>query len=245
MTMPDQYVWLFGAGLFLLLWLGFFIAMPGHRRIMLMASLVIMPLGLTEPVFMQSYWTPPSLFDLAGRYGVDIESLIFCFAIAGISVSVLKGWWGFILLPTTDPVRQPQINRRFWFTLATPFVLIPGVYWLWPGNPIYWSLIAMGGGALAAFWCFYEAIPKLMIAGLIFTAIYVIPFFLIEWVAPGYVERIWSLENLSGIALLGLPLEEYLFALFFSLCANGVYLHLLWNRYGRNPVVAEPSATDA
>ena len=231
--MSEQYLWLFSSSLLLLVWLGFFIAWPDHRRIMLISSLVIMPLGLTEPVWLQTYWMPPTLFDLALNYGVDIEALIFCFAIAGISVSLLKGYWGFILLPTTDPLQRRRINRKFWFTLATPLVLIPGVYFLWPGNPIYWSLIAMGGGALAAFVCFPMAIGKLLVAASAFTVIYVIPFFIVEWLSPGYVAKFWTLENLSGWQILGLPLEEYGFAFTFSLCANGVYLHLLWNRYGR------------
>ena len=51
---------------------------------MLRASLLTMPFGLTEALFVPRYWDPPSLFDLAQRTGFDIESLIFSFGIGGV-----------------------------------------------------------------------------------------------------------------------------------------------------------------
>lgn len=41
------------------------------------------PFGLTEPLFVPNYWSPPSLFDLARSTGFDIESFIFSFGIGG------------------------------------------------------------------------------------------------------------------------------------------------------------------
>lgn len=48
-------------------------------------SLATAPFGLTEPLFVPEYWNPPTLFDLAQRTGFDLESLIFCFGIGGVS----------------------------------------------------------------------------------------------------------------------------------------------------------------
>ncbi|RZO86835.1 MAG: hypothetical protein EVA65_00720 [Oceanococcus sp.] len=234
-VLPDQYVWLFSSSMLLLVWLLLFAFNPSHRRIMLVSSLIAMPFGLTQPAFLQSYWTPPGVLDLAARFGFDIECLIFCFAIAGINVSMLKLYWGQVILPTTDPVRQPQINRWFWFTLATPFVLLGVLYFVWQGNPIYWSLLAQTGGALACMWCFREAAGKLLLISLPFTAMYMALCLLMDALAPGYFDRFWNISDISGITLLGVPIEEPLFAATFSVCANGIYLHVLWNRYGRKP----------
>lgn len=48
---------------------------------MLKMSVFTLPLGLSEPLFYSSYWFPPTLFDLGNKTGLDIESLIFSFAV--------------------------------------------------------------------------------------------------------------------------------------------------------------------
>ena len=66
------------------------IGFPARRRVIIWAGLFTTPFGLTAPLFVSDDWNPPSLFDLAGRSGFDIESLIFCFGIGGIG-AVLYG----------------------------------------------------------------------------------------------------------------------------------------------------------
>jgi len=85
---PDRYVWLVWSSAFLLPWLAAYAACPRHRTAMLWASLFTAPLGLTEPLFVPAYWSPPSVFDLARTTGFDIESVIFAFAIGGIGAVV-------------------------------------------------------------------------------------------------------------------------------------------------------------
>ncbi len=82
---PDAHVWLIWSSAFLVPWVALYLAYPRHRRVMVRASLLTMPFGLTEPLFVPEYWNPPSLFGLAQRTGFDVESLIFCFAIGGRS----------------------------------------------------------------------------------------------------------------------------------------------------------------
>ena len=92
-----QYTWLIWSVAFLLLWAAVFVTQARLRRRMLWASVLTMPFGLTEPLFVPAYWNPPSLFDLAQRTGFDLESLIFCFAIGGLgAVGYL------ILVPALD-----------------------------------------------------------------------------------------------------------------------------------------------
>ena len=75
-AVSDQYVWLTWASSFLLPWLLLLWRYPAHRRVMLWASVLTTPFGLTEPLFIPRYWNPPSLFGLAQRTGFDLESLI-------------------------------------------------------------------------------------------------------------------------------------------------------------------------
>lgn len=86
---PDQYVWLVWSTALLIPWLAAYVAFPRQRKVMLRASLLTMPFGLTEPLFVPAYWSPPSLFDLARTTGFDIESFIFSFGIGGIGAVLL------------------------------------------------------------------------------------------------------------------------------------------------------------
>ncbi len=79
-----QYVWFIWSLIILALWAIIYLLRKESRKEMLKMSLITMPFGLTEPLFVPEYWFPPSLFNLAIKTGFDIESLIFSFAIGGI-----------------------------------------------------------------------------------------------------------------------------------------------------------------
>ncbi len=61
------------------------------------------------------------------------------------------------------------------------------------------------------------------IGGLLFLGYYAAFLLALEWSAPGYIERVWNLEALTGIAFFGLPIEELLSAFGFGMYWSGVY----------------------
>lgn len=171
---PDQYVWLAWSSAFLLPWAIVYALFPAHRKSMMWASLFTAPFGLTEPLFVPEYWTPPSLLNLAERTGFDIESLIFCFAIGGIGAMVV--------------------------------------------------------GAIATMLCRPDLANKSWVGGILFLIYYVAFLTGLEWSAPGYIDRVWNLQALSGVTVLRMPLEELLFAVTFGMYWSGVYEHSTWAR---------------
>jgi hypothetical protein len=44
------------------------------------------------------------------------------------------------------------------------------------------------------------------------------------------VQEVWNLEAISGILILGVPLEELMFAYTFGMMWSSVYEHALWYR---------------
>jgi hypothetical protein len=46
-----------------------------------------------------------------------------------------------------------------------------------------------------------------LIGGLLFAGYYAAFMLLLEWSAPGYIERVWNLPVLSGVMVGGIPLE--------------------------------------
>ncbi len=225
--MLDQYVWLAWSSVFLVPWAALFAVFPSHRRAMWWASIFTTPFGLTEPLFVPEYWSPPSLFNLSTTTGFDIESLIFCFGIGGVGAVLYNVTSGAVLSPMRQDERSSPRHRYHVGALATPFVLFPLLYLL-PWNPIYPAILSMVVGGVATLLCRPDLLRKTWIGGVLFLVYYSILLAGLEWTAPGYIDRVWNLDALSGIFVVGLPLEELLFALAFGFYWSGVYEHFTW-----------------
>lgn len=227
MVITDQYIWLLWSSAFLAPWAVVYVIFPVHRRAMSWASLFTMPFGLTEPLFVPEYWSPPSLFDLAVKTGFDIESLIFCFGIGGIGAvfyNVVAG-----RVPKQMPLSEhcKPLHRYHYMALVAPFVAFVPLYFL-PWNVIYPSILAMAIGSFATMRCRPDLKRKSWIGGLLFLVFYVCFLAGLEWSAPGYIERVWNINALSGLAIGHMPIEELLFAFFFGMYWSGVYEHFTW-----------------
>jgi hypothetical protein len=225
---PDyQYVWLLWSSAFLVPWALLYFVWPALRPHMLQVSAATSLLGLAEPIFVPEYWNPPSLFDLAQRTGFDIESFIFCFAIGGIA-SVL-----YSALARRQPGAVPAAERSSArhrlhpLALMTPYIAFPLLYALsW--NPIYPGIVALAIGAASTVACRPELGRKTLLGGLLFVGLYAVFVALLVLFAPGYVEQVWNLDDLSGVIVAGIPLEELAFGFAFGMYWSGLYEHLSW-----------------
>lgn len=232
---PESYVWLVWSSAFLAPWLAAFLSFPRHRKTMLWASLFTTPLGLTEPLFVPEYWSPPSLFDLARTTGFDVESLIFSFGIGGIGAVLYNLITRRVPVPMGWSERRRPLHRHHYKALAAPFVSFPMLYFF-PWNPIYPGILAMAVGAVANVLCRPDLKGKTWIGGILFLLYYAIFLAGLEWTASGYIDRVWNLGALSGIRVSFMPIEELIFAAAFGAYWSGAYEHFTWRR----PVSAPP-----
>jgi hypothetical protein len=226
-VIPETYVWLVWSSVFLVPWLAVYGAFPAHRKVMIWASLFTTPFGLSEPLFVPEYWSPPSLFDLALRTGFDIESLIFCFGIGGIGAVLYNLLTRQRLGPTPPEERHRSRHRFHFWALSAPFLVFPILY-VFPWNPIYPAIAAMTSGAVANILCRPDLARKTWIGGVLFLVYYGVFLAGLEWTAPGYIARVWNLGDLSGFNIIGAPVEELLFAITFGAYWSGVYEHFTW-----------------
>lgn len=221
-----EYAWFLWSLGFLLVWIIVFSLKKEFRKEMLLISLLTMPLGLTEPLFVPRYWDPPSLFNLAQRTGFDLESLIFCFAIGGICSVAYK----IIYKARNTPLDDSERQKHHWhgLILASPVIIFILLSLMTSFNPIYNGIIAMFLGSLASLYCRPDLKIKIWVGGLLFTGFYFIFFFTLISIFPDYVGKVWNLKNLSGFLILGIPLEELLFAFSFGMLWSSLYEHLFW-----------------
>lgn len=227
---PDyQYVWFAWASAFLVPWTILYWRFPLYRKPLLWASLLTMPFGLTEPLFVPEYWNPPSLFDLAQTSGFDIESLIFTFGIGGVGSALYNVVTASRLAPMGPAERHSKRHRYHRAVLTLPFLVFPVLYFL-PWNPIYPGIAAMATGAAAAVACRPDLKIATLLGGLLFLLYYLVFMLGLQWTAPGYIEAVWNLDALSGLNLFGIPVEEPLFGFTFGMYWAGAYEHLTWTR---------------
>jgi hypothetical protein len=224
---PDRYVWLVWSSAFLVPWLAAFVAFPRYRQPMIWASICTTPLGLTEPLFVPAYWSPPSFLDLARTTGFDIESLIFSFGIGGVGAILYDILAGRVLTAIPAAQRHAPRHKLHYVAVAVPFLSFPLlslVHW----NPIYPAIIAMALGAVATMLCRPDLMRKTWVGALLFVVFYSVFLLGVELTAPGYVARVWNLDALSGVQIVGMPLEEFLFAAAFGAYWSSVYEHFTW-----------------
>jgi hypothetical protein len=226
--MRYHYVWFGWSGAFLLLWAVLYLLKPGHRKVMWRTSSATALLGLTEPIFVPSYWNPPTLFELASRTGFDIESLIFAYAIGGISAVLYDMLRMQDLVAMSPRERQRPLHGFHLANLLAPFVLFVPLYFL-PWNPIYASIACLVIGAVASVVCRPDLTGKTLAGGALFFGLYAVFMLGLKWLAPGYIERVWNLSALRGGLIYGIPVEELLFGFSFGLYWAGVYEHFTWH----------------
>ena len=226
--MIDHYVWFVWSSAFLIPWLGLYLGVPARRRVMLRASLLTIPFGLTEPLFVPAYWSPPSLFDLAQRTGFDLESLIFSFAIGGVGLVLYDALTRHVTVRLPVAEQHHGRHRLHRLALAAPVLAFP-LLLLFPWNPIYPAIVAMGTGALAASACRPDLRARSWLGAILFLAFYTVLLLGLEITVPGYIGRVWNLAALSGLSIVGLPVEELLFAAAIGGYWSAVYEHLTWS----------------
>lgn len=97
-------------------------------------------------------------------------------------------------------------------------------------NPIYSTIIALFGGGVFTWYCRPDLKTKMFFSGLIFLTVYFVYFLFLVLLFPKYVETVWNLPAISGILILGVPLEELLFAFAVGFLWSSIYEHLKWRR---------------
>jgi len=226
-----QLAWLYWSLVLIAVWLVvYLLAKREQRREILVVSLWTSLFGLTEPLFVPEYWSPPSLFDLAHRTGFDIESFIFSFGIAGVAAILYE--WIFKtqhkLVLTTE---RRHVRHRYhpWAIISAPIIFFI-LYFLSDINVIYSTSIGLMGGGLFSWFCRPDLKNKMIASAFLFMGLYFLYFLTLITAYPGYVEQVWNLRAISGILIFGIPLEEYLFAFSFGFLWSSIYEHFTWRK---------------
>lgn len=202
----DAYPYLVGS----LVWLGLFGALlamsPGPRAVPLLAGLLSGPSALASVVFVPEYWQPVRV----ACFFAGPEDVVFSFASGGIACLVAFPAWRLLAWNRT----LLAVAARWLGHMTRGSILTLGL-WLGglPVMPATLAATAMVGVGIL------RGRPGLagvaLRGGLAFAVVYGLALRLLFTVAPHFAAQ-WSQAGLSGLGVLGLPLEELAWALGFG-----------------------------
>ncbi|MBN8554336.1 MAG: hypothetical protein J0L93_02735 [Deltaproteobacteria bacterium] len=206
-----MYLWFLFSLVFVAGWIFFYIKHPSLRHPMRIIGLLIVPTTIFQFFYMKDYWNPPSIVPSLQQYGIDIESALWTFFSPGISLAT----YGYLSSRTSYRPRWKMII--YLYLLGLSGYLIGTVLGF---NSIYAAIVGMifgiiGGNALLKI--NYQAGLKSIS---IFFVFYLGCFCLLNLIDPSYVPTFWKTQNVSGIFILAIPLEE----IFFGVCAGTFYV---------------------
>jgi len=163
------------------------------------------------------YWEPRTLFNIGMHTkGYAIEDILFMFFVGGIATNLYELVFKKRILfskTSTYHIRAIVIGIIASFIFA----------WAVPVNLMY-SLIVFGfAGAIIILLERKDLIPHSLYGGFLFGAIYFLGFLLFNVLFPYFIDQVYHLENISGILLLGVPIEEILYAIGYGMLWAPLY----------------------
>lgn len=229
-----MYAYLIGVAFIGLIWLIFFLKYKKLRKQIIFGGLIyasiLIPLFLLAKFLsnfihmswqvVPKYWNPDTLFNL-GRItgGLAIEDILFMIFVGGI-VSVVYEIF------INKKVRKAK-KEQHTISIVAFFITALLVSFLTDLNPMYTLLIIPSFvGAIILIIQRPDLIKHAIATAIIFTAIYFIFFIPFNLVFNDIVSRVWTLQNLSGIRILTVPIEELLYALSFGLMWGPLYEYM-------------------
>ncbi len=193
---------------------------------MIYSSLLVTPIGLTQLFFVPEYWFPKStLFNLTTKIGLDIESFLFSFAVGGIAAVLYEE----LLDEHLKRKRKLVIEgKKLSVFLALILAIFMVVFKLGIKiNFMYASIISMVAGTLFILIFRRDLIKESIFGGVLFMVIYFFAFIILNnAIFPNWALTTWNLQNLSGILIIGTPIEELLWALTFGFLWAPIYEEL-------------------
>lgn len=183
----------------------------------LFIPLLILSIGRPDYISITpGYWHPNTIFDLnrfTGGYG--IEDGLYIFLTGGIAAFVYDYFF-------KKKIRRKKIYKRHFraILIGALTAILVGLIDI---NFIY-ALIAFGLAGAISIWVERKDLIKNSIAGgSLYLLIYFLALSLFNFLFPYFLEQSYNLQNISGLLIAGIPLEELLFAFSFGMMWAPIY----------------------
>ncbi|MBI3034485.1 hypothetical protein HYY72_04990 [Candidatus Woesearchaeota archaeon] len=198
----------------LMVWGGvaYIILMVSTFFVLWLASLFINVNRLIIPL----YWNPPTLFNMGWvTGGVGVEDIMFMFFFGSCSAVIYEE------LLNKKVKKKRTKHHAVALAAFLPLTVLFSI--IFNFNPLYNYLFPAFISSAIILFQRHDLIRHTLYGALIATALYFALFLFFNAVFPTAVSDYWSLKNLSGIMLLGIPAEELLYAFSHGLMWVSIY----------------------
>ncbi len=210
--------------LLLPVWLALFALRKDLRKEILIGGLAFGVIAfLTEPLFIRDYWSPQYVAPLFwGNIPIgSFEDFLYGFFKGGIASAIYEFVFSLRFRKTPDAHYK-------WAHFIIPFYVVGFAVFLgtnlhWGINSMYASLIASGVCFLFILWYRRDLIVDGFVSGLFLIGVWFGVLLLFQLLYPGIIDSWWHLDNLSGIRLAGVPIEELYEALLVGAIGAPLY----------------------
>lgn len=208
--------YLIGTGIFFVIWLALFLYRKKLRKEMVVMSLLVMPLGpLAEILHFGDYWNPGYIFTFMG---VGIEDVLYAFFIGGIAAVIYEEFF----ITKFKRVKAESNSKMIALAIAglVIFIVLNTIFKI---NSIHASSI--GFLIIGAIMLFKrrDLIKHAFMSGVLVALVTFVFYLIYVAMFPGIIQEWWQLENLSGILILGMPIEELTWAFAWGFFIGPIY----------------------
>lgn len=172
---------------------------------------IIFTLPIFQNMYVVDWWHPNFIFSSAY---IKIEDLIFGFSLLGIISSVYS------ILKSKDI----KLSESKSFTLMQKVIIIIvvfsiflGLFYIFNLNSFWSSVMGASLGALVIFVKRPKFLKYAIMTGIFVLIIFTPVYMLSLYINPNFIKNEWMLNKLSGVMLLNVPIEEYIWYFFAGL----------------------------
>lgn len=217
--------YLIGGLLFGAVWLVFFLARQDLRREMLSLSFLAGIMGpISEHFYLKDYWQPQYWLPASLR----IEDFLAGFFLGGISAVGYEVVW------------RKRHECACWLSAnwILPVVALLGLafmVFLFHGaglNSIYSSILSFLAVAAVILFFRRDLISVALGSGMVLAGVMFVFYIIYQGLYSGIISAWWRLENISGILILGVPVEELAWGFSWGMVGGSLYEFAAKTRIG-------------
>jgi hypothetical protein len=215
--MYEYLIWgiLFGAIFFIL-----FLLKKNLRKEMIYSGLLWLPFGALQPLFVPEYWNPHVLIRFNG---LDIESFLWCFFIGGIAAVLYETAFN-LKLKKIKRTAKSQTHAFAIYVLLVLGAIFAILIKFFTNFSVLRSSFVFALIILAySFFSRRDLVKVSLVSGILFLVLYILILLFIDCLFPGFIINQWNFQATLGIYLIGIPLEEYIFAYLFGAMWAPIY----------------------
>ena len=132
--------------------------------------------------------------------------------LTGAPVGGIASVVGEIFLKEKLAARRKEHRKKHYAPFIVMLVVFLILDFFYPTKNIYSTAIAFAVCAIVVAFLRSDLIPTMFVGASVFTVLYFLLFVYFLVLYPGFIDRYYNLPNISRIRLLGVPIEELMFA---------------------------------